>query len=230
MEFTIEAPGLLQDTAIGKADVKTNGSLLTINSLAGTIGQNNSSGLASVDFAGKPVVKMDLDFQRLDLAVDKRRRSGAIPARRRHRSALERQGGQPGGLNFFDAEMQISAAELRIDRFRFAPISVGAILTNGVLTAGIVRTGVYGGQVQGTVVVDASRRRAKPRAPHRSDWRAGFAAVVGRRQFHALDGRMQAKIDARGRGTNLRAIMSTLVARSICWSRMARFAASTSRK
>ena len=60
-------------------------------------------------------------------------------------------------LNFLDAEMQITAADLRVDRFRFAPISVGVILTNGVLTTGLVRTGIYGGQIQGTLVVDASQ-------------------------------------------------------------------------
>ena len=210
LEFTVEAPGLLQDAALGKADVRTNGSLLTINSLAGTIGPNKFSGLVSVDFAGKPVVKMDLDFRRLDLAVT----GGAASANPGAPAGLDQPWSDKPvsleGLNFFDAEAQISAAELRIDRFRFAPISVGAILANGVLTAGVTRTGVYGGQVQGTVVVDASR--AEPSHALRVDLTGVRALpllsdVAG---FDALDGRMQAKIDARGRGASPRAIMSTL--------------------
>ena len=106
--------------------------------------------------------------------------------------------------------MQISAAEFRIDQFRFAPISVGAILANGVLTAGIMRTGVYGGQVQGTVVVDASR--AEPSHALRIDLTGvrALPLLSDVANFSAIDGRMQAKIDARGQGKSLRAVMSTL--------------------
>jgi AsmA protein len=208
-EIAIDAPGLLQGSVRAKAHVKSSGSVVAINSLAGTIGQSKFGGLASVDFAGKPAVKMDLDFQRLDLAVT---------------SEADPDSGAPGGLdqpwsdkavnldglNFVDAEMQITAADLRIDRFRFAPISVGTILSNGVLTAGIVRTGVYGGQAQGTLTIDASG--AQPSHALRidlTDVRA-LPLLSGVADFNALDGRMQAKIDVRGRGANPRAIMSTL--------------------
>ena len=210
LEFKLEAPGLLQDVAFGKADVKANGSLLTINSLAGAIGPAKFKGMASVDFADKPMVKLDLDFQRLDLAVA----GGAASANPGPPASIDQPWSEKAinldGLNYFDAEAQVSAAELRIDRFRFAPISVGAILAKGVLTAGVTRTGVYGGQTQGTLVVDASG--AEPRHALRVDLTGVRALpllsdVAG---FDAMDGRMQTKIDARGRGSNLRAIMSTL--------------------
>ena len=106
--------------------------------------------------------------------------------------------------------MQITAADLRVDRFRFAPVSVGVILTNGVLTTGLVRTGIYGGQIQGTLVVDASQ--AEPSHALRVDLTGvrALPLLSDVASFDGIDGSMQAKIDARGRGTNPRAIMSTL--------------------
>jgi AsmA protein len=210
MEFTVDAPGLLQETATGKAEVKTSGSLLTISALTGAIGPSKFSGLASVDFAGKPVVKLDLDFRRLDLAIERGDAPGAIRAPGSPGDPWSDRAVNLDGLNFFDAEMQISAAEFRIDKFRFAPISVGAILAKGVLTAGIVRTGMYGGQVQGTVVVDASR--AEPSHAIRIDLTGvrALPLLSDVANFSSLDGRMQAKIDAQGQGKSLRAVMSTL--------------------
>src|SRR3954471_14346566 len=69
VEFTIDAPGLLLDAMIGRTEVGVNGTVLTLNSLAGAVGKNRFNGLASVDFAGKPIIKLNLDMQRLDLAV-----------------------------------------------------------------------------------------------------------------------------------------------------------------
>lgn len=208
LEFSLDAPGFFQDPVTGKATVRTNGRLLAINPLAGTVGQAKFSGLASVDFASKPAVKVDLDFQRLALGV------APGPVGESSTAGL----GQPWSdravsleaLNYFDAEMQISAAELRVDRFRFAPISVGAILANGVLTAGLVRTGAYSGQIQGTLTIDASG--ADPSHALRVDL-AGVRALPllsDAASFDALDGRMLAKIDARSRGRSPRAIMSAL--------------------
>ncbi len=40
-----------------------------INGLTGTLGDGAFNGWASVDTASKPLVKLDLDFQRLDVAM-----------------------------------------------------------------------------------------------------------------------------------------------------------------
>ena len=40
-----------------------------INGLTGTLGDGAFNGWASVDIASKPLVKLDLDFQRLDVAA-----------------------------------------------------------------------------------------------------------------------------------------------------------------
>ena len=211
LEYTIEAPGLLLDALTGRAEVGVNGPVLSINSLTGAVGKSRFNGLASVDFASKPAVKLNLDLQRIDIAVA----NGGVSANT---------GPQPtgvdqpwsdkpinlDGLNFLDAEIQITAADLRVDRFRFAPASIGTILTNGVLTTGLVRTGAYGGQIQGTLVVDASQ--AEPSHALRIDLTGvrALPLLSDVASFDGVDGQMVAKIDARGRGTNLRAIMSTL--------------------
>jgi AsmA protein len=210
LEFTVEAPGLLLDPLTGRAEVGTNGTVLTVNSLTGSIGKNRYHGLASVDFAGKPLVKLNLDMQRLDLAVA----NGGVSTNAGPSTGLDQPWSDKAvnldGLNFLDAEMQITAADLRVDRFRFAPVSLGVILTSGVLTAGLVRTGAYGGQVQGTLAVDASQ--AEPSHALRVDLTGvqALPLLSDVASFDGVDGRMVAKIDARGRGTNLRAIMSTL--------------------
>jgi AsmA protein len=210
LEFTIDAPGLLLDALTGRAEVGANGAVLTVNSLTGAVGKSRFNGQASVDFADKPAVRLNLDLQRIDLAVA----NAGVSTNAASPAGLD----QPWSdkpinldwLNFLDAEMQITAADLRVDRFRFAPASVGVILSNGVLTTGLVRTGIYGGQIQGTLVVDASQ--AEPSHALRVD-------LIGVRalpllsdvaSFDGIDGSMQAKIDARGRGTNPRAIISAL--------------------
>ena len=210
LEFTVEAPGLLLDPLTGRAEVGANGAVLTVNSLTGAVGKSRFNGVASVDFAGKPFVKLNLDMQRLDLAVA----NGGVSTNAAPPTGLDQPWSDKpfnlDGLNFLDAEMQITATDLRVDRFRFAPVSLGVVLTNGVLTAGLVRTGAYGGQLQGTLVVDASQ--AEPSHALRVDLTGvqALPLLSDVASFDAIDGRMLAKIDARGRGTNLRAIMSTL--------------------
>ena len=68
-EFDIDAAGLLQAPLSGKAEVRLNGSVVMINGLTGTLGDDAFNGWASVDIASKPLVKLDLDFQRLAFAV-----------------------------------------------------------------------------------------------------------------------------------------------------------------
>ena len=71
VELTLDAPGLLQAPLSGRAEVRLNGSVVMINGLSGTMGDGAFNGWASVDLASKPLVKLDLDFQRLDIAAAK---------------------------------------------------------------------------------------------------------------------------------------------------------------
>ena len=109
VELTLDAPGLLQAPLSAKAEVRLNGAVVMINGLTGTLGDGAFNGWASVDLASKPLVKLDLDFQRLDVAMS-------------HRAAADAAARSPGatrsidlnGLNYVDAQARISAAELNI--------------------------------------------------------------------------------------------------------------------
>ncbi|MDP1882940.1 MAG: AsmA family protein, partial [Bradyrhizobium sp.] len=67
VEIALEAPGTLQAPLSARAEVRLNGSTVMINGLSGALGDGAFNGWASVDLASKPLVKLDLDFQRLDL-------------------------------------------------------------------------------------------------------------------------------------------------------------------
>ena len=81
LELSLDAPGLLQNPLTAKAEVRLNGSVVMINGLTGALGDGAFNGWASVDISSKPLVKLDLDFQRLDVATSPRRT--ASTARRR---------------------------------------------------------------------------------------------------------------------------------------------------
>jgi len=82
-EFTIDAPGLLSASVSGKSEVRLNGTVIQINGLSGMFGDGAFNGWASVDLASKPLVKLDLDFQRLDVATSAATLPGAIRAGRK---------------------------------------------------------------------------------------------------------------------------------------------------
>src|SRR5579859_4080014 len=69
LQLTLDAPGMLQAQLTAKAEVRLNGSLVMINGLSGAIGEGAFNGWGSVDLASKPLVKLDLDFRRLDIAA-----------------------------------------------------------------------------------------------------------------------------------------------------------------
>ena len=68
-EIKIDAPGLLHAPLSAKAEVRLNGSVVMINGVTGTLGDGAFNGWASVDLSSKPLVKLDLDFQKLAVAT-----------------------------------------------------------------------------------------------------------------------------------------------------------------
>jgi AsmA protein len=207
-ELTLDAPGLLQAPLTAKAEVRLNGMIVMINGVTGTLGDAAFNGWASVDIASKPLVKVDLDFQRLDVAMSK------SPA-----DSSGSQGSQPSwsnasidlmGMNYVDAQVRISAAELNIGEARFAPAAIDATLAGGVLKCSFPNLIAYGGQVNGQLLVDAST--GNPGYAFSSDL-IGVRALPllqSVADFDKIDGKMQAKIAVRSYGMSQRAIMSNL--------------------
>jgi AsmA protein len=208
IELALDAPGLLQAPLSAKAEVRLNGSVVMINGVSGMLGDGAFNGWASVDIDSKPLVKLDLDFQRLDLAVSTTRDAPS--------SSLDWQQSWSNapidltGLNYVDAQLRVSAAEINIGEARFAPAAIEGALAGGVLKARFSNLGAYGGQASGDVIVDASG--ANPAYTLRSDL-AGVRALPLLRSaagFDKIDGKLQAKIAVRSSGTSQRAILSNL--------------------
>ena len=208
VDLKLEAPGALQAPLSAKAEVRLNGALVMINGLSGTLGDGAFNGWASVDTSSKPLVKLDLDFQRLDVAASAPR-AASSPSQGLQR-AWSNASIDLTGLNYVDAQIRVSAAELNIGEAHIAPAAIDATLAGGVVNARFANLGAYGGQASGDVIVDASA--ASPAFSLRSDLTGVRALPLlrGIADFDKLDGKLQAKLALRSAGPSQRAIMSNL--------------------
>ncbi|HEY4987623.1 MAG TPA: AsmA family protein, partial [Bradyrhizobium sp.] len=202
VDLSFEMPDMLSKPLTAKADLRLNGKVVMINGLSGTLDDGAFDGWASVDVASKPLVKLDLDFRRLALATAK---AGATAGGPWSNAPIEL-----NGLNYVDAQIRLSAAEVAIADARFAPAAIEATLAAGILKASVTNLGAYGGQASGEVIMDASSGNPNY-AMHCDlvDVRA-LPLLQSLAGFDKLDGRMQAKIAVRSAGASQRAIMSNL--------------------
>jgi AsmA protein len=219
VELTLDAPGMLRAPLSGKAEVRLNGSVVMINGLTGKIGDGAFNGWASADVASKPLVKFDLDFQRLDIGTTLPAASGDSPNTSQSSSPSSSQSSSQSwsdatidliGLNYVDAQVRISAAELNVGSAHFAPAAIDSTLAGGILKCAISNLGAYGGQANGEIDIDASG--GTPAYTMRGDL-VGVRALPLLRSaagFDKLDGKLQAKITVRADGPSQRAIMSNL--------------------
>ena len=206
-ELSFEAPGLLQAPLSSKAEVRINGPAVMINGLSGTIGDGAFDGWASVDFASKPLVKLDLDFRRLDLATAPAQTApqGAAAAAAWSNDPIEL-----AGLNYVDAQVRLSAAELNIGSAHFAPVALEASLASGILKGTISNLGTYGGLANGTIDIDVSLDTPVHAARFDLTGVRALPLLSSAAGFDKLDGRLNAKIDVRSNGQSQQAIMSNL--------------------
>jgi AsmA protein len=204
-EFSLEAPGLLQAPLSSKAEVRLNGTVVMINGISGSIGDGVFDGWASIDFATKPLVKLDLDFRRLDVAATPAPTSPQAAATAWSTDAIEL-----NELNYVDAQVRLSAAELNIGSAHFAPVAIEASLASGILKGAISNLGAYGGAANGTVELDVSLDT--PVYSVRSDLTGvrALPLLSSAAGFDKLDGNLNARIDVRSSGLSQQEIMSKL--------------------
>jgi AsmA protein len=207
-QLTLDAPGLLPQPLSASAELRLSGNMLMVNSLTGMLGNDPFNGWASADFTSKPLVKIDLDFQKLEIGGPSRRQangSGFAAG-----APWSNQSFDLRGLNYADAQMRISAAQLSLGDAHFAPAAVDATLTAGVLKATFAKLGAYGGEADGDVTVDASSNN--PAYTLRSDLSSvrALPLLTGLADFDSLDGKLQAKISVRAAGSSQRAMLSSL--------------------
>ena len=207
-ELTLDAPGVLTRSLTAKADVRINGQMLLINGLSGSLDGGKFNGWASVDLASKPLVKVDLDFQQLGFGPASSQPTPNPAAQ----SAMQPWSDVPfdlNGLNYVDAQVTISAAELRFGNARFAPASVSATIANGVLQTTFSRLGAYDGEANGTLSVDASK--GQPVFALQADVTGvrALPLLSSLADFDTVDGKMQAKVNVQATGNSLHALMSS---------------------
>ncbi|MBV9462049.1 MAG: AsmA family protein [Bradyrhizobium sp.] len=205
VDLVLEAPGLLHAPLTAKAELRFNGPMVMFNSVSGALGDGSFNGWASVDLASKPLVKVDLDFQRLDLSGGKSTISTASPTQGWSDAPIALT-----GLNYVDAQVRISAAQLVIAEAQFAPAAIDATLAAGILKASFSNLGAYGGQASGEVIVNASS--GSPNYAMHGDI-VGVRALpllTSLADFDKIDGKMQAKIAAESTGASQHAIMSNM--------------------
>src|SRR5438445_1366964 len=77
VDFAIDMPDVLTSQLAGHAELRLNSGVVMINSVNGTLGDDAFNGWASVDIASKPLVKVDLDFQRLAIPLAKSPNGGS---------------------------------------------------------------------------------------------------------------------------------------------------------
>jgi AsmA protein len=204
LELALDAPSLLQTPLTAKAEVRLNGSVVMINGLSGALGDGAFNGWASVDISSKPLVKLDLDFQRLDIGTAPTATASTASAPWSNASI------DLGGLNYVDMQAKISAAEINFGQAHVAPAAIDATLANGVLKGRLANLGAYGGQANGDLIIDAAA--GAPSFALTADL-VGVRALPLLRSvadFDKLDGKLQAKLSVRSTGASQRAIMSNL--------------------
>ncbi|MEA2940211.1 MAG: AsmA protein, partial [Bradyrhizobium sp.] len=196
VELMLDSAGLVGKSLSAKAQVRANGAVLQINGLSGMLDGGQFSGWASADLASKPLVKLDLDFQRLGLGTPSRGK----PVTSQPATSWSDEPINLAGFNYIDAQIRMSAAELNIGDARFAPAEVDAALGSGVLKARFSHLGLYGGEADSELTLDVSGDN--PNYMLRSDL-AGVRALPllsSLADFDKIDGKMQAKLAFRSSG------------------------------
>jgi len=206
---TLQVPGLFEQPVSASAELRSRNNTLAINTLSGRFGQSTFDGWASVDFrATKPTVKADLDFSRLQFLAAPERVGSS------HQNALSEPWSDRAynldPLNFFDAQMRLTAADFSIASFHLAPVTVETTLDKGVLQAKLVNTTLYGGTIDGTVSVDASAATPAQALHVRLAGVNALPLLTDVAGFDSLEGNMQANIDVNATGTSEQAAMSNL--------------------
>jgi AsmA protein len=202
VELTLDMPDMLGKPLTAKADVRLNGRIVMINGISGTLDDGAFDGWASVDVASKPLVKLDIDFRRLAFATPNATSSPGAPW---SNAPIEL-----NGLNYVDAQIRLSAAQMTIADASFAPAAIEAVLAGGVLKASAADLGAYGGQASGEVIMDASSGNPNYAAHIDLLGVRALPLLQSLAGFDKLDGKMQAKIAVRSAGASQRAIMSNL--------------------
>jgi len=202
VEVKLELPGLLKAPLSLTASLKAADQIFSIDGVRGTLGPGRVNGSIAVDTAGaRPNVNAGLVFDRLEFATADRG------------SRTEPWSDRPidfGVLRVFNATVKISARELIAANVHLAPAEIDARLFGGLLSVAVSRSELYGGPVEGKLVVDAD-----PRGPrHGASFEVANAnarpLLTDALGFDHVEGRLRLKFDLTAAGASPAAIVSSL--------------------
>ena len=107
VDFKVEAPGMLPQALSGNGEVKLSGTTVTINSLTGMLGTARFSGYASIEGDDQAAGQGQSRFQ-----AARHRRAAAVASKPCEPQGWSDEAIKLDGLNYVDADFQISAAAL----------------------------------------------------------------------------------------------------------------------
>lgn len=244
VDATIDAPAALKSPASVTALVAKVGPVIKVEGLNGTIDQGRVRGSMSISFAGaKPFVDATLQSERIDLTnvIDAVTNAGRamrsdnggaaappdISDTNLQRGDTKTRAAQTGaahpwsdaplnffGLRLFDANINLSAREVVLEKTRVAPAALEATLLQNTLTLKLSPSGVYGGQAAGELTVD--RSRDTPAFAMRMAF-SGIDSLQALRDINGFDhvsGRARGALDLKSSGISPLRIVSNLDGRA----------------
>jgi AsmA protein len=209
LDANLEMPGLLKAPAKFVASLRAADEIVRIDGVRGALGSERFNGVVSIDTtAVRPFVNAHFSFDRLDLAP-----AVASPAGTSTSPRNEPWSDQPVELAFlriFDCAVKISAHELSVQNIRIAPADIEANLGGGLLSVLLSRSDLYGGPVQGKLVVDAGAGTPRHAASFEFAKVNAHQFLTDAAAFDHLEGSLRARIDVEASGASPRALISSL--------------------
>jgi AsmA protein len=205
VDATLEMPGLLKTPMKLAANLRA-AEEIRFDTVRGTMGPERFNGSLAIDTAAaRPFVNAAFSFDRLDLAPTAEA-SGAA----KHSEPWSDRPIDLVFLRVFDCVVKLSARELSVANIRVTPAEVEANLSGGLLSLQLSRADLYGGPVEGKVVVDAGGGTPRHAAVFQFTKINGHPFLTDAVGFGHLEGSLSARFDVQATGASPQAIMSSL--------------------
>jgi AsmA protein len=190
------------DASGGASDVSLKNAVVKFDDIAG-------KGEAALDFKAKPKLKATLSTNVID-ATPYATASGAPADDKKTSGGWGTDPIDLSPLKLADANLDLSAAGFKFQKFDFGPSAIAVALKDGRLVLNLKQTSLFNGKGGATVVADASG--AVPQVALKANM-AGLAVkplLMAAANFNKADGVGNLQIDVKGAGANLQALMSSL--------------------
>jgi AsmA protein len=202
VEARLELPGLLKEPLSLTGSLKAADQIFSIDGVRGTLGAGRVNGSIAVDTAGaRPNVNAGLVLDRLEFAT---------PDRGSRNEPWSDRPIEFGVLRLFNATVKISARELIAGNVHLTPAEIEARLLGGLMSITVSRSEMYGGPIQGKLVIDADPRGPRHGASFELSNVSARPLLTDALGLDHLEGRLRLKFDLTAAGTSPSAIVASL--------------------